>query len=152
MGAAMLASTGSFQLRRSRTCYVTMGQSLRLPGPQFPPENKGVGPEGSSILFSPVSVWFSNAGGRGTKGSGTQNLELPTPTITYLPVTANPPSGCVKTNRGGVGMGEGALMCREEAWGDSEEKIAGGEGAEDIVRKSTRGCGPPRWGRVSMRG
>lgn len=73
----MLASTGRFQLRGSRTCYVTMGQSLRL-------QNKGVGPEGSSILFSPVSVWFSNAGGWGKKGSGTQNLELPTPTITYL--------------------------------------------------------------------
>lgn len=39
-------------------------------------------------------------------------------------------------------MGEGALMCREEAWSDFE-KIAEGRVLRTSVKKSTRGCGPP---------
>lgn len=109
-------------------CEHGPSQSLHLPGPQFPPEDERIGPEVSSILFSPVLVQLSDDGRRSRKGK-IHNLEPSNQTITYLCLQSHtaqlPPSGCVKANQRGEEMREGALMCREEAWGDFEKRAGG---------------------------
>lgn len=67
---AMLVSVGSSQLPGSRTGCVTRANPFIPRGPQFPPEEEGVGGEVSSILSSSVPVWLSGVRGTGNKEKG----------------------------------------------------------------------------------